>query len=52
MTQENDKLNIPEKYLNMSVSEIRQEKSRLLETIRKKPIKHSVKSEKSFLLNL
>lgn len=36
MMYENDRLNIPEEYKKMSVSELRNEKQRVYEEIRKK----------------
>ena len=37
MMYENDKLNIPESYRKMSVSELRREKEKLYSEIRKSP---------------
>ena len=39
MIQENDKLNIPEEYLKMSVDEIRAEREKLYKEIKKEPKK-------------
>ena len=45
MICENDKLNIPEKYKKMSVSELRSEKERIYMEIRQKPKKTSKEME-------
>ncbi len=41
MIYENDKLNIPEKYKRMSVSELQKEKERIYMEIRQKPNKQA-----------
>lgn len=43
MIYENDKLNIPEKYLNMSVPELRHEKDKIYMEINRKPTNRATK---------